>query len=66
VPFADLKTQFRKSKTMAEHNLWRFSCALHRALNERQLEDLDVVIDDDIDWVIHGPIELFPFLGAPR
>jgi hypothetical protein len=22
--------------------------------------------DDDVDWVIYGPIELFPFLGARR
>jgi ketosteroid isomerase-like protein len=51
---------------MAEHSLWRFSRALHSAINERQPEDLETQIDDDVDWVIHGPIELFPFLGARR
>jgi ketosteroid isomerase-like protein len=51
---------------MAEHSLWRFSRALHSAINERQLEDLETRIDDDVDWMIHGPIELFPFLGARR
>ena len=51
---------------MAEHSLWRFSRALHSAINERQPEDLDTQIDDDVDWVIYGPIELFPFLGARR
>jgi ketosteroid isomerase-like protein len=51
---------------MAEHNLWRFSRALHSAINERRPEDLGTQIDDDVDWVIHGPIELFPFLGARR
>ena len=51
---------------MAEHSLWRFSRALHTAINERQLEDLETRIDDDVDWTIHGPIELFPFLGARR
>ena len=51
---------------MAEHNLWRFSRALHSAINERQPEDLETQIDDDVDWVIYGPIELFPFLGARR
>jgi ketosteroid isomerase-like protein len=51
---------------MAEHSLWRFSRALHTAINERRLEDLESQIDDDVDWVIHGPIELFPFLGARR
>src|SRR5258708_29322064 len=51
---------------MAEHSLWRFSRALHSAINERRPEDLESQIDDDVDWVIHGPIKLFPFLGAHR
>jgi len=51
---------------MTEHSLWRFSRALHRAINERQLEDLQTQIDDDVDWVIYGPIDMFPFLGARR
>lgn len=51
---------------MTEHSLWRFSRALHRAINERQLEDLEALLDDDVDWAIYGPIEMFPFLGARR
>ena len=51
---------------MTEHSLWRFSRALHRAINERQFEDLDALIDDDVDWAIYGPIDMFPFLGARR
>jgi ketosteroid isomerase-like protein len=51
---------------MAEHSLWPFSRALHRAINERQFNDLESQIDEDVDWVIYGPIELFPFLGARR
>ena len=51
---------------MTEHSLWRFSRALHRAINERQLDDLDAVIDEDVDWAIYGPIDMFPFLGARR
>ena len=49
---------------MTEHSLWRFSRALHRAINERQREDLEALIDDDVDWAIYGPIDMFPFLGA--
>ena len=49
---------------MTEHSLWRFSRALHRAINERQPEDLETLIDDDVDWAIYGPIDMFPFLGA--
>jgi ketosteroid isomerase-like protein len=51
---------------MTEHSLWRFSRALHRAFNERQFDDLAALIDDDVDWAIYGPIDMFPFLGARR
>jgi ketosteroid isomerase-like protein len=51
---------------MTEHSLWRFSRAMHRAINERQREDLETLIDDDVDWAIYGPIDMFPFLGARR
>src|ERR1700738_2202957 len=51
---------------MTEHSLWRFSRALHRAINERQLEDLEPLIDEDVDWAVYGPIDMFPFLGARR
>jgi ketosteroid isomerase-like protein len=49
---------------MTEHSLWRFSRALHRALNEHQFEDLEGLIDEDVEWAIYGPIDMFPFLGA--
>ena len=51
---------------MTEHSLWRFSRALHRAINERQSADLEALLDDDVDWAIYGPIDMFPFLGARR
>jgi ketosteroid isomerase-like protein len=51
---------------MTEHSLWRFSRALHRAINEGQLGDIEPFIDDDVDWAIYGPIDMFPFLGARR
>jgi hypothetical protein len=51
---------------MTEHSLWRFSRAIHRAINERQREDLEALIDDDVDWAIYGPIDMFPFFGARR
>ncbi len=51
---------------MTEHNLWRFSRALHRALSERRPEDLAALLDEDVDWAIYGPIDMFPFLGARR
>jgi len=64
--FADSKIQFRNETDMTEHSLWRFSRALHRAINERQYDELADLIDDDVDWAIYGPIDMFPFLGARR
>lgn len=49
---------------MTEHCLWRLSRALHRAINDQQFDDLAAMIDDNIDWAIFGPIDMFPFLGA--
>jgi ketosteroid isomerase-like protein len=51
---------------MTEHSLWRFSRALHRAINERQFEDIEAAIDEDVEWAIYGPIDMFPFFGARR
>jgi ketosteroid isomerase-like protein len=51
---------------MTEHSLWRFSRALHRAINERRNDEIEDLIDDDVDWAIYGPIDMFPFLGARR
>jgi ketosteroid isomerase-like protein len=51
---------------MTEHSLWRFSRALHAAINERQSQDLEPLIDEDVEWAIYGPIDMFPFLGSRR
>ena len=49
---------------MTEHSLWRLSRALYRAINDHQIEDLEAMIDDDVDWAIYGPVDMFSFLGA--
>ena len=51
---------------MTEHSLWRFSRALHTAINERKHEQLEAVLDDDVEWAMYGPIDMFPFLGSRR
>jgi ketosteroid isomerase-like protein len=61
-----IENPVQKAEIMTEHSLWRFSRALHRAINERRHEDLEALIDDDVDWAIYGPIDMFPFLGARR
>jgi ketosteroid isomerase-like protein len=50
---------------MTEHSLWRFSRAWHRAINERQFDEFEAAIDEDVEWAV-GPIDMFPFLGARR
>jgi hypothetical protein len=64
-PFADCNP-VQEISPMTEHSLWRFSRALHGAINERQFQDLETLLDDDVDWAIYGPIDMFPFLGARR
>jgi ketosteroid isomerase-like protein len=49
---------------MTEHSLWRLSRAFQHAINERHFDDLSPLLDDDIDWAIYGPIDMFPFFGA--
>jgi ketosteroid isomerase-like protein len=49
---------------MTEHSLWRFSRAFHRAINERQFTDIAALLDEDVEWAIYGPIDLFSFFGA--
>jgi ketosteroid isomerase-like protein len=49
---------------MTEHSLWRFSRAFHRAINERQFNDIAALLDEDVEWAIYGPIDLFSFFGA--
>ena len=51
---------------MTEHSLWRFSRALHRAIDNREFAELESLIDEDVDWTLYGPIDMFPFLGARR
>jgi ketosteroid isomerase-like protein len=64
-PLAVLQIQF-SGEPMTEHSLWRFSRALHHAINERQHQDLEPLIDEDVEWAIYGPIDMFPFLGSRR
>src|SRR3954464_11288175 len=51
---------------MTEHSLWRFSRAFHRAINERQPADLEALLDEDVDWAIYGPIDMYSFFGSRR
>lgn len=49
---------------MTEHSLWRVARAFQRALEASDPSAVAELIDDDIDWRLYGPIDMFPFLGA--
>lgn len=40
--------------------------ALHKAYREGAAERVAELIDDDIDWMMHGPVRIFPFEGPRR
>jgi ketosteroid isomerase-like protein len=63
VLFFVFASQFQDAP-MTEHSLWRFSRALHRAINDRHFADIEALIDEDVDWALYGPIDMFPFMGA--
>ncbi len=65
-PFA-VRSAFKIwNSAMTEHSLWRVSRALHAAITEGETDLLESVLDDDVDWAIYGPIDMFPFLGTRR
>lgn len=40
--------------------------ALYQAYGERDLDKVSALIHDDIDWIIYGPVQVFPFEGKRR
>jgi ketosteroid isomerase-like protein len=36
---------------------------LYDAYSRRDFERIAAIIDDDIDWIIYGPVQVFPFAG---
>lgn len=36
------------------------------AFIERRPEQLNALLDKDVDWILYGPIDMFPFLGSHR
>lgn len=39
---------------------------LYDAYARRDLDRVAQFIDDDVDWIIYGPVQLFPFAGPRR
>jgi ketosteroid isomerase-like protein len=39
---------------------------MYQAYRDGNAQRIAEIIDDEIDWVIHGPVEVFPFEGARK
>jgi hypothetical protein len=48
-----------------EHLLWKFSRAFQDAMRARDAAVIAPLLDDEIDWAVFGPVDMFSFLG-PR
>jgi hypothetical protein len=51
---------------MSEHPMRGFARAFCDALSAREPARIAPLIDDDIDWTIFGPVDLFPFFGRRK
>jgi len=45
---------------------WRFSRALYRADQRTPARNLEPLIDEDVEWVIHEPIIVSRYRRKPR
>ena len=51
---------------MSESETRETLAALFNAHRRRDFDGFVALLHDDIDWIIHGPIEVFPFAGLRR
>ncbi|MBI3436745.1 MAG: nuclear transport factor 2 family protein [Proteobacteria bacterium] len=51
---------------MTENAMRAFCRAFRDALTTRELATLAALIDDDVDWMVFGPIDLLPIFGHRR
>jgi ketosteroid isomerase-like protein len=51
---------------VAEVETRKAVAALYEAYAARDLDKVSALIHDDIEWVIYGPVQVFPFQGPRR
>lgn len=51
---------------MPEFRHMDFSRLIYQALVSRNLDSIAALLDGDIEWVIYGPIDMFPCFGERR
>ena len=51
---------------MTEHSLWRFRAHCIARSTNASLQTSEPLLDDEVEWAIYGPIDLFSFFGSRR
>src|ERR1044072_398653 len=51
---------------MAESTIRPIVEAFSQASADRDIPRIVAMIDDDVDWLVQGPVDIFPFLGQRR
>jgi ketosteroid isomerase-like protein len=51
---------------MSEESTRAVVTDLYAAYARRDFDRVAALIDDDVDWAIHGPVQVFPFVGHRR
>jgi ketosteroid isomerase-like protein len=51
---------------MTETSIRRAVAAFYQASAERDVERIAAMLDDDVDWLIQGPVDVFSFFGQRR
>ena len=51
---------------MTETSIRRTVAAFYQASAERDVERIAAMLDDDVDWLIQGPVDVFSFFGQRR
>jgi ketosteroid isomerase-like protein len=52
--------------TMTTSAMRDFSRRLCDSLKTRRTDDLAACLDDDVEWSLYGPVDLFPFFGTRK
>jgi len=51
---------------MTETSIRRAVAAFYQASAKRDVERIAAMLDDDVDWLIQGPVDVFSFFGQRR
>src|SRR5437764_107033 len=56
----------RRGKAVSEPSTRAIVEDIYASYGRRDFDRVASLIHDDVDWLIHGPMQIFPFVGARR